>query len=107
MPPTGSALARLPTGATATGTTRGRRGREALGAQTLHRRSRQLQTCEGSIFDPRADPGVNQPPPGRGAATPPGAHLNAPKAPGVVRLAGPGGLSPEGELGAKDQGGGR
>ena len=87
--------------------TGGRGGREALGSQTLPRRRRQLQVGKGSIFDPEADPRVDQPPPRCGAAPSSRAHSNTSKAPGVDRSASPGRLSPERERGAEDQSGGR
>ena len=88
------------------GMTRGGR-REALGPQALHHRNRQLPAGEGSISNSGADLGVNQPLPGRGATTPPGAYSDAPKALRANRLASQSGLSLEGERGAQDQGGRR
>ena len=73
-----------------------------MGPQTLRRCKSQLPTGEGLVSDPEADPRVDQPPPGRGAATPPTTYLDALKAPGAKGLANSGGLSPKGERGAKD-----
>ena len=107
MPPTGRESTKVPTGATGIGTAGGKGGREALGLRTLCRRNRELQVGKGSIFDPGADPRVDQPPPRRGATPSPRAHSNTSEAPGVDRFASLGGLSPKGECIVEDQSRGR
>ena len=78
-----------------------------MDSEALRRRRRKLQTSKRSVFDPRTNPGVNQPLLGRGAMPSPGAHPSALEAPGFDRFVGKGRLSPEGEWQAEDEGGGR